>query len=183
MGFDRSSVETKPDPARRLRALADEACKSRGFDQAEDSLVTAIEADVELVTYAVRSTARAEIRMAMAVRRQRIAGTTETLDEQRAASKPKTYAHDVCAKVQEWGGKYLAWPLSNRKLLGEATVEDVRAEAEMYEANAQGNARNGRFMRLVEKRLLTMKAKPGEVVGKVLSDSILERLMAKAQAE
>jgi len=53
----------------------------------------------------------------------------------------------------------------------------------MYEASAQGNARNGRFMRLVEKRLVTMKAKPGEAVGKVLSDSVLQRLMAKAQAE
>ena len=186
MGFDKDSIETKrADPGRRLRALADAACKDHGFDHAEAALVAVIEADAALVTYAVRATARDEIRMAMAVRRQRIFGAAETVDDKRSGGggAPKQYAREVADKVREWGGRYLAWPLSSRKLLGEATVEDVRAEAEMYEASAQGNARNGRFMRLVEKRLVTMKAKAGEPVGNVLSDSVLERLMAKAQAE
>ena len=188
MGFDKDSIETKRvDPGRRLRALADAACKDHGFDHAEAALVALIEADADLVTYAVRATARDEIRMAMAVRRQRILGAAETLDEKRegkgGGGRPKEYAREVADKVREWGGRYLAWPLSSRKLLGEATVEDVKAEAEMYEASAQGNARNGRFMRLVQKRLVTLKVKPGEAVGKVLSDSVLEHLMAKAQAE
>jgi hypothetical protein len=179
VGFDKSSLEVKEEkPALRIRCFADQVCKDAGYEGAEALLVAIIEADASLIAYAIQQTAHDEVRMSMAVRRQRISGTVETLESKLPGGKPKTYSDEAVAAAQEWGGKFLAWPLSTRKLLGSATIEDVRAEAEMYEANAQGNARNGRFMRLVEKRL-----KPGEIVGKVLDDAKLEKLMAKAQSE
>jgi len=178
--FDKSTLETDT-AARRLRALSDEACGENGYSAAESKLVASIESDPTLVTYAIQHTAHYEVRMSMAVRRQRIIGSTgpDALE----GKLPKVYSHEVCKAVQDWGGKYLSWPMSCRKVLGDADVEDVRAEAEMYEANAQGNARNGRFFRLVEKRLQTLKAKPGEAAGHVLSDAVLEKLMAKAITE
>jgi len=180
MGFDKSSLEHETE-AQRIRHMADEAVDAVGFDKAEKVLAERIGADPSLTRYAIQATARAEVRMAMAVRRQRIAGAEETVDDKRADGSPKRYSDAVCRKVSEYAGKFLGWPMSNRKVLGEATLVEVREEAEMYEANAMGNARNGRFMRLLERRMLALKVKEGEPVKKLLTDDQLARLMAKAQ--
>jgi len=182
--FDGSSFEKGKEPQRVLRQLADEACKKgQSFDRAEAELLAVIQGDPSLCAYACRIAAHEEIRMAMTVRRRLIVGATEDESRPQFDGKPKLYSREVSVKVAEWGGKYLAWPLSSRKLLGDATLDDVKAEAEMYEATAQGNARNGRFMRLVERRLLVLKIKAGEKVNKVLDDRELERLMTKARKE
>ena len=174
MSFDKGSLDV--DPAKRLRLLADDVCAERGYARAEDVLVGLIEKDAHLVSYAVRRLAREEVRMGMAVRRQRIQGQVKTEGKKRGTA-PKKYSN---GEKFDWIGKFLTWPLSTRKLLADATLGDVQHEAEMYEGQAQGNARNGRFMRCVETRLKTLKIKEGETVGQVLDDSVLGNLMTKA---
>ena len=176
MSFDKGSIGA--DPAKRLRQLADDVCGKHGYARAEDVLVGLIEKDATLVGLAVRRLAREEVRLGMAVRRQRIQGQVVTVDNKRGTA-PKMYSKAVAAKCG-LAGKFLTWPLSNRKFLADATLDDVQHEAEMYEGQAQGNARNGRFMRCVEKRLKTLKIKEGETVGQVLDDSVLGNLMSKA---
>lgn len=185
MAFDKSSILSDADePARRLRALADEACSGGDYKGAETTLVAAITADTELIAHAIRQTAHDEVRMAMAVQRQRISGTVMTLNTKLpgASKAPKVYTVEEMQKVSEWTGKYLSWPLSIRKPLGSATLDEVRAEAQLYEAHAQGNAARGRWFRLIEKRMITLNAKPNEPVGKVLDDVTLGKLAAKARA-
>jgi hypothetical protein len=185
MGFDKSSVETEPEGAI-VRRMADAAIAQHGYRAAEEKVVAGINSQARLITWAIHRAARAEIRLAMAARRVDITGVVDDRLLTSQPAKPYTkqkeqaYSEEVCRKVSEWAGKYLAWPMSDKRLLGEATLQDVRREAEMYEANAQGNARNGRFMRLLEKRLQTLKIKTGETVGQVLTDDQLATLMAKA---
>jgi hypothetical protein len=178
--FDPAGVDVSEEMtvSTRIRALADSLTQEFGFSIAESKLVGALIADDELANYAVRAFAHSEIHMAMAVRRKRIQGAPEPIEM--GSQTVKHYSKDVGIKVGEWAGRFLGWPLSTHKLLRDASLQDVRAEAEMYEGQAQGNARNGRFMRLVERRLVTLKIKDGETVGKVLDDAILARLMAKA---
>lgn len=161
-----------------IRRLARDLCKGDDFDGAERSLVDRISADAGLTAYAVKSFAHAEIRFLMATRRAAISGYSEL---ERGGKLPKVYPKETMERVNELGGKFLSWPLSTGKRLSEATLADVVAEAEMYEAHAKGNALNGRFFRLVAARLKTLNAKPNEKVGKVLDDRCLEVLMGKAR--
>ncbi|MEY4932889.1 MAG: hypothetical protein RLZZ403_1209 [Pseudomonadota bacterium] len=177
--FDKSSLETDT-PAKRIRRMADACVEEMGFADAEQCLIEHITPDPQLVSHAIYVTARVEIRMAMAVRRHRILGVEDDIAEESGGKEPKKYSKKVREKVILYG-KYLGWPLSTKKVLGEATLTDVRSEAEMYEGQASGNARNGRFMRLVEKRMVALKAKENEAVRGLLSDDQLARLMARAR--
>lgn len=174
--FDATSLTTD-SVVTRIRNLADQLCATLGYDAAESELAKQIEADPELVAYAISTTARREIHLSMAtVRQQHIKPATTS------SKAPKVYSRAVRDKVSTAGSGLLAWPLSSRKLLGDATTRDIEAEAEMYEATAQGNARNGKFMRAVATRMHALKAKPSETVRDVMDNDTLARLLAKAKA-
>jgi len=178
--FEQSSLTTEEKMSARVRAMVDETCARLGFGpKTEEALVEQFRCLPELTDYCLRATARSEVRLAMTMQRQRIVGQEETVDDRRG-SAPKVYGKDLGAHVAQLGGKYLSWPLSNRKLLRDATVLEVKSEAEMYEANAMGNARNGRFMRLVARKMEALGATAKDTAGKLLSDDDLRRLMKAA---
>lgn len=175
--FDGTVTDEKLSNGVRVRRMADAACAKVGFAKADEILETQIRSDETLTEYAISFTAHREVQLAIHARRAQITGTAEP-DERR---DPKTYSEPVRDRCLQWAGKYLGWPMSTRKTLGESTVDEVASEAEMYEAKASGHARQGRFMRLVATRMKTLKAKPNEPVGKVLDDNGLKRLMTRAK--
>lgn len=178
--FEASTVQakTKESPAVRIRRLTEQLCNGVGFEKAEDAIAKAIADDPELIAEAIRATAHREVHYLMHQRRGRIQDPT-----QKQAGPPKTYSDETQRRCEEWAGRYLNWPMSSRKTLGQSTEPEVAEEAKMYKAKADGNARAERFMRLVAQRMKTLKAKPGETVSKVLDHRALERLMEKAKKE
>jgi hypothetical protein len=169
---------------RAIRAKTDELCTQNGYVEAEALLEEQIQHSADWRRCAIHQFAHQEVRLSMAIRRNKIIGTEGDSLEGKVAGKggklPKVYSERVARECLDMGGRYLQWPLSNRKLLGDATLEDITAEATMYESHAKGNARNGAFMRLVEKRMRAASAKPSDLVRKVLDERTLSGLMSKA---
>lgn len=189
MGFDPSSFEYESYAAR-VRLLADQACSTGGYQTAGTVIAQAIRKDAGLIEYAVRFTAHEAVSKAMRIKRVRIMtgfdGDEDLPVGPRGGKKEvRRYSKEEQVGVSKVGGKYLSgylsWPLSCKKELGDAVLDEIVAEAEMYERHASGNARAGRFMRLIQKRMLALKAKPGEPLRNVLDESVLASLMAKAQ--
>jgi hypothetical protein len=178
------SAETVPPQADEkilvtIHQMADEACRDNAFAVAEKKLVTSIMSDKRLTRVAVTAFAHDEIQFSIQKRRQHI--TAAARDEPPTSTskqQARIYAKDVTERISRWSGQYLSWPLSTRVLLGDATLNEVTAEAEMYDAQSAGNARNARFMRLVAARL---KKSGADIVKKCLTDSQLAVLMSRAK--
>lgn len=172
------------------RLMISQLCGSlyaaHGADAAEKLAIKKIVGDADMTEAAVRVSVHYLIRLEMREVRSAIQGASIQSDERGDGSflpkqKAPTYQPEVQQRVSAWSGKYLQWPLSCRKLLGDALRGDIILEAEMYERNALGNARNGRFMRAILKRIPTTATTTK--VGDILTDDQLAKIMAKSQSE
>jgi hypothetical protein len=160
-----------------LRELAKQVYDSVGPDKAEKELVRRITRTPEYASAAVAFAAHYLVRLCGHNVRT-IITQAQDHEEQRPKQHARKTSQEVMERVAAYAGKYLSWPMSvSRKTLGDSMREEVAAEAEMYERQAQGNSERGRFMRLVQKR-----TPGGKTVGEVLSDDALAKLYSKAKA-
>jgi hypothetical protein len=165
-----------------LKELAQEVYDECGPDRAETELEKRIARRPEYVAAAISLAVHYLARLCGHAVRKIIAGDEQDIgavilerrDKQQAAKVSK----DVQRRVDTYLGKFLSWPMSTSKRLGDSNREEVGEEAEMYERQASGNAHRGRFMRLVQRRTPT-----GKLVGQVLSDGALAKLYSKAKTE
>jgi len=59
---------------------------------------------------------------------------------------PTIYTPAMQQRIQQSCASLYNWPLMNGKLLGDATIGEIREEASRYHAQMQGVARNWRFL-------------------------------------
>jgi hypothetical protein len=91
-------------------------------------------------------------------------------------NKPRIIPKAMQMAVEEACGKYYNWPLMNGAKLADANRDHILKDAERYQANADGNAKNARFLRLVASQL-----QGTQTVKEVLSESQLALFMNRAR--
>jgi hypothetical protein len=92
------------------------------------------------------------------------------------AHQSKVYSPELREKLQQSLRGFLQRPMMDGTLLENATREVLLSDAERYENYAEGNAREGRFLRAVAKKVPDEKK-----VKDVFSEQQLQRLYDRAK--
>lgn len=150
----------------KIYELAEAAYEAHGDSEvALDKLVDEIIQDDALVEGSARFAAKHALAQSRRIVRCVIEGEPQ-----------KRYSKAFQQQIQVACGQFLKWPLMDGTELAKATKEHVLRDAERFQANADGNARKARFLKLVAERL-----QDGELVGEVLTDGELRKLMEEAK--
>lgn len=162
--------------AKSLKQLAGEIIQEQGFGEAaEQRLTRMILKNGEHIKTAVGLAVRQIMHDAMQLARYRI---NQQANQQ--CQTVKTFGADMQERVQKANERYLFlyWPMMSGKLLQDATKEEVLSDSMRYRKNAEGNARNARFMALVGEGL-----RDGATVGERYTEKQLAKLMQKVRDE
>ncbi len=90
--------------------------------------------------------------------------------------KPKLVTPEARQRMQRIAATYYNWPLMDGTPIGDATRDLLLRDSERFQRNAEGNARNANFLRMVAD-----KVRDGQTVKEALSEDQLEKLMEKAK--
>lgn len=148
--------------------------------QAQEKLQDFIHADPILREKAVAVFAMDLLRQAQREVRSRINGGTSK--ESTSPHRPRIYTDEEKQRVKVVCAKYsfLNWPMMDGTQLGAATLSLLKKNADAYEKQARGMARNAEFLRLIQNDPRWNRNK-GALVAELFSEKELAGLMEKAK--
>lgn len=162
------SEEKEKSPSETVHVLAEMVYLDDGYSELSvEKLARLFCKQPQLQQYLLRQAAKDALTYVQRAARSKISG-----------GSPRVYSKEMQESVQIALGKYMSWPMMNGKMLADADRDEVQADAASYQANAEGNLRNARFLTFVANGL-----KEGQTVSDVFTEAKLAKLMAKARGE